>query len=245
MARFSLNYESLKDLVYEYLHRQILTARLKPGDKIRETEICQALNISRTPVREALIKLEAEGFLTNLARRGFIVKTTNLKEIEDMYKTIGCLEGYAARMAAPRMRPEDLGMLSELDTKMREAFHMGKNLDFDRDNVLFHNVYLKVNQNDTINEIVSLLKKKIYDFYLPRKFILKWYEKALPEHAKILALFKRGDPEKLEKYIRDVHWNFEENLRYIREDLSLRQGPNAIRQKPKARSSSKKKAIVT
>ena len=221
MSRFILNFESLKDMVYEYLQNQRATSRLKPGEKIRENEICAALNISRTPVREALIKLEAEGFLTILPRRGFIVKKITLKEIEDVYKTIGCLEGYAARLASGIMKDSEFAALSDLDKKMQDALTRARFSDFSRYNLFFHDVYLKSINNETISGTVALLKKKIYDYSINMKVIPSWYEKAAYEHAEIIALFKKGDSKELENYIREVHWNFEENLKYIKEELSF------------------------
>jgi DNA-binding GntR family transcriptional regulator len=136
MSRFVPHFESLKEMVYEYLQNQRAIARLKPGEKIRENEICVALKISRTPVREALIKLEAEGFLTILPRRGFIVKIITLKEIEDTYMTIGCLEGCAARLATPIMREGNFEMLIGMHKKMHGALLKGNFSDFTRYNLL-------------------------------------------------------------------------------------------------------------
>ena len=78
-------YKSLKDHVYDYIARQIMDGTLKPEQKINENVICEELNISRTPVREALIQLASEGVLKNRARKGFVVRALSEEEVAELY----------------------------------------------------------------------------------------------------------------------------------------------------------------
>jgi DNA-binding FadR family transcriptional regulator len=112
-------------------------------------------------------------------------------------------------------------MLIGMHKKMHGALLKGKFSDFTRYNLLFHDIYINSIKNETISATVALLKKRIYDYSVNMKVIPKWFEKADHEHAEIVRLFKKGDSEKLEKYIREVHWNFKENLKFIKEELSL------------------------
>ena len=84
----SLIYQSLKDHVYEYISNEIKNKKLNPNEKINEQAICNELNVSRTPVREALIQLSADGLLDITPRRGFRVKALSLKDAQDLYAVI-------------------------------------------------------------------------------------------------------------------------------------------------------------
>ena len=84
----SLIYQSLKDHVYEYISNEIKNKKLNPNEKINEQAICNELNVSRTPVREALIQLSADGLLDITPRRGFRVKALSLKDAQDLYGQI-------------------------------------------------------------------------------------------------------------------------------------------------------------
>ncbi|WP_312095119.1 GntR family transcriptional regulator, partial [Aminipila sp.] len=92
-------FQSLKDHVYDYIADQILKGNLLPNEKINENKICQELNISRTPVREALIQLSSEGVLENVPRKGFVLRTLNPREAAEIYEVVGLLDGYASVLA--------------------------------------------------------------------------------------------------------------------------------------------------
>ena len=113
-----LKHKSLKELVYEYLYKKINIGSLRPNEKLNENQICKDLNVSRTPIREALVQLENEGYIKRLQRRGFIVREINQKQIKEIYKILGCLEGLAAHDAVGRLTESDLESMLKLIQKM-------------------------------------------------------------------------------------------------------------------------------
>ena len=93
-----MEFLSLKDHVYNFIAEQIRLGKLNSNEKVNEQDICQQLNISRTPVREALIQLAADGFLDSAPRRGFRVKPLTKKEGEDIYHILAPLDALAAEV---------------------------------------------------------------------------------------------------------------------------------------------------
>jgi DNA-binding GntR family transcriptional regulator len=118
-----LDYKSLKDLVYDYLRKNMEDGILKPGDLIDEKNLSNKLKISRTPVREALILLQAEGFVTILPRRRMFVNELKLQDIQDIYQLLGALEGAAAAGAVEKMTDEDIKKIEDMTKKMRRALN--------------------------------------------------------------------------------------------------------------------------
>ena len=92
-------FKTLKDHVYDYISQQILEGNLKPSESINESDISEALSVSRTPVREALIQLSCEGMLENVPRKGFILKGTTEKEAAELYQIIGALDALSATLS--------------------------------------------------------------------------------------------------------------------------------------------------
>ena len=206
---------SLKDKVYLFLKDEIAQGNLKPGERIKEKEIAQQFDISRTPIREALLQLEMEGFVKFLPRRGIIVRELTVKEITDVWQTIGVLEGGAAALAATRMNKRDLATLERLTQRMEKALDEENYDEYNRLNLRFHETFLKKSGNEQLYEIIIRLKKRIYEHPVKMVTIPEWERKAFREHLELLKIFKQKDAQKAETYLREVHWNLEENLPFI------------------------------
>jgi DNA-binding GntR family transcriptional regulator len=211
-----LDYKSLKDLVYDYLRKNMEDGVFKPGDLIDEKNLSNKLKISRTPVREALILLQAEGFVTILPRRRMFVNELKLQDIEDIYQLLGALEGAAAAGAVEKMTDEDLKKLEDMTMKMRRALEEGDFETYGNYNWEIHDLFLKINGNRILRRIVTLHKKRIYSFphILKKKEILQreipqWDAQTMEYHEKMVELCKKKDKDGLRELIRDYHWSFE------------------------------------
>jgi DNA-binding GntR family transcriptional regulator len=97
----------------ELIRQAILDGRLDPGSRLKEEELARELGISRTPVREALLMLQAEGLIETTPNRGAVVRTHDAADLIDLYQLRALLEGYAARLAAARVSEEELGLLGD------------------------------------------------------------------------------------------------------------------------------------
>lgn len=201
---------SLKDHVYQYIAEQISRGELIPGEKINENEICRELNISRTPVREALIQLSSEGVLENVPRKGFIIKQMKEAEARQLYEVIGVLDGLAAQLACPRLTQKHLKDMAFYIDSMDLAIRSGNYEMYYKQQEIFHNLYLQECGNEVLIRTLSQLKNKFvsktYDLSTDNddKEVLRTTN---DEHRVILDLFHKKDSSGLLNYLQQIHWN--------------------------------------
>ena len=139
MKKPILNIKSLKEQVYDYLREEFRLHRLKPGAIINMDTTSKELGISKTPLREALLQLEMEGFVTIVPRRGIYVNSLSIKEIKEFYQVIGALEGSAILECANKMKKEDIEKMAKYNDEMEKAIEKDnfdlfydKNISFPR-----------------------------------------------------------------------------------------------------------------
>ncbi|MGC2873472.1 GntR family transcriptional regulator [Ihubacter sp. mB4P-1] len=202
-------FKTLKDHVYEYIAAQIREGNLIPDQRINENIICEELNISRTPVREALIQLSAEGILENKARRGFLIRSISEKDVRELYSVIGILDGYAANLACNALTEQDYADLSFYIEAMDLAIRSGNYDMYHKQQVSFHQLYIdKCGNNaliDTIAKSKNKLLKKTYS-EATHQDAKKVLHATNDEHREILRLFQTKDKEGLFRFLSQTHW---------------------------------------
>jgi DNA-binding GntR family transcriptional regulator len=210
-----LGYQSLKNLVYQYIRDQMKSGELKQGDTINMEKTSQKLGVSKTPLREALIKLEAEGFVRIVPWRGVFVSELTLQDFKDCYQIIGALECSALLAAAPLLKKREVARMAAVNVEMREAIGAG---DFDRyyeRNLEFHRTYLDLASNRTLSDTVDILKKKLYEFSRPKEFLHEWEEVSMKEHERLVEFLAAGRFRDAADYLRNTIWSFEVQRSYI------------------------------
>ena len=212
-----LNIKSLKEQVYEYLREQMRTGALRPGSVIDMEETSGRLGVSKTPLRDALLQLEMEGFVSILPRRKVVVNVLTLQDIRDYYEIIGALESAALVAAFPRLGQAEIEAMETLNAAMKNAIDAD---DFDlyyEKNLAFHSVFLNLSGNEPLKKTVNTLKKRLYDFPRQQGFVKAWELASIGEHAELVAFLRRGDMRQAVAQIRDVHWSFAAQEPYINE----------------------------
>jgi len=203
-----LNVKSLKEQVYEYLREQMRHGGILPGSAIDMEETSKKLGVSKTPLRDALLQLEMEDFVTILPRRMIVVNALSEQDIRSYYEIIGALESMALLMAFERLKPSDIDNMAALNDSMKRA--LGEN-DFDAyydRNLAFHNTFLNLCGNASLVKIVNNLKKRLYDFPRRQGFVKEWEEASVGEHQTLVDLLRAGRSQDAANHIRDVHWSF-------------------------------------
>lgn len=209
----ALNYKSLKNLVYEHLYKSINNGHLKPGEKINENQLCKDLQVSRTPIREALIQLENEGYIHRLNRRGFVVREISQEKIREIYQIIGCLEGLAASLAVGNLSDDDFNFLRDLIAKMDLSIEKRKIREYFAQQRSFHDVYIAASRNEELFNLITSLKKrfikKAYFMHENEDFLYKNLKRNNNEHKQILKMLEEGDKAGVNRFLVDVHWNYD------------------------------------
>ncbi len=207
------NHKSLKEHVYQYLYEKINKGNLRPNNKINENQLCKDLDVSRTPIREALIQLEDEGYIERLPRRGFIVKEISQGKIREIYEILGFLEGAAASLAIDKLTDQEIVAMSKLIARMDEAIEARRVHEYFKLQRIFHDVYITSCGNNELRDHITSLKKrfvkKAYLLHENEDVLFKTLSKNNNEHKKILELFEKQDKAGVESYLRSVHWNFD------------------------------------
>lgn len=157
-------YKPLREVVVETLRQAIQNGTLQPGERLMEIPLAEELGVSRTPIREAIRKLELEGFVIMIPRRGAYVANITLKDITQVFELRSALEELAAGLAAERITEEEIETLERMLVEIGE--HM-ENKDMERvvaADVAFHEVLYKASRNDRLVEIVHNLREQTYRF---------------------------------------------------------------------------------
>jgi DNA-binding GntR family transcriptional regulator len=210
-----INSQCLRDQIYDHLRDDIKRGALKPGASINMDNLSKELNISKTPLREALIKLECQGFVEMLPRRGVKVKELTYGELKEYYEVIGFLESSVVYSVFDQLRsPSIIEKMKQSNSQQRILLN---NQEFDRYyqlNLEFHNILLTLSNNKTLNEIVVPLKKRLYDFPWHRLWE-DWEKINLDEHDKLIENIETGDRLKAAAVLRDEHWGWKKHEPYF------------------------------
>jgi len=211
-----INTKSLKEQVYEYLREQIHRQDLQAGSVINMEATSRKLGISKTPLRDALIQLEMEGFVTIAPRKGIYVNGLTIDEVKDFYQVIGALESSALSVCFNKIKPSHTDKMEKLNREMKGAVEKNNFNLFYKKNLAFHNVYIHLSGNRSLIQIVNNLKKRLYDFPSQTKWIKEWEESSIEEHQQLVEAIKAGDLRAAAAVIHDVHWSFDVQEKFIR-----------------------------
>jgi DNA-binding GntR family transcriptional regulator len=205
----------LREQVYDHLRGLLNRGELRPGHFLDLVGLAARLGVSRTPLRDALLQLEAEGFVTILPRRGVQVLSLGRDDIRHIYEIVGALEGAALLAAFPRLGRGEAAALRSLNREMKAAVEAG---DFDRyyeRNLAFHDVFLDRCDNERLVRLVRALKQRLYDWPRRRGFVKAWELASVREHAAFARLVARGEARGAADHLRDVHWSYAVQERFV------------------------------
>jgi len=205
---------TLREKVYNYLREELAKGVLIPGSYIDQKAICDNLNISRAPLRDALIQLETEQFIEILPRRGVLIKKLTLADIQSSYEVIGSLEASVVLSEFHKIKPSHIDKLETTNIRLKETLDNEQFDAYYEFNLKFHSIFLSLSKNLLLNHILLPLKQRLTDF--PRMtYDRQWELVNLREHQRFIDSVKAGNQNAAASIIKYEHWSFEhhqENL---------------------------------
>lgn len=190
---------SLTDQAYEIIKGAIVSLKLKPGERLKESMLAEELGISTTPIKGALAQLKQEGFVENTRFRGASVAEINDRDVEEIFELRELLEGAAVKRAAIIFSSEDLQKGEALLEKMREAYKAGDTESYATPSRDFHYLFTRafgnqrmINTLKTFSDQLERIRRTIIVAPGNIPLFIKDYEK-------ILEALKKREPEEAER----------------------------------------------
>lgn len=185
----------LSDQVYNFLKNIIVEKKLVSGEKISERKIAKNLNVSVTPVREALRKLSMEGFITLNAHQSAIVNAISDKDFEDIMLVREALEGVAARLATKKLNKERIKKLEKKIKEMENLTPEKKKISFSTISSEFHSMIVNFSENKKLINFHKNLYEQTNLFRYQLLYSEKRIKSGIIDHQKILEKMKNGQPD--------------------------------------------------
>lgn len=194
---------ALTEWTYQYIKEMILNLEIKPGEQINIEEFTEKLEVSRTPIREAFLKLESEGLIDVRPRVGYFVVEITEQDIQDLFEIREIIETRAARKAAESLTDEELESIKELIQDCYKAVEIGDFQKFVPAEIKFHGFLQENIENRRLLAIMDGLNDLMYRVRVLSLQSQENVEKTLIEHQKILDALVQRDGDLAEKAMND------------------------------------------
>ena len=181
----------------------IMEGVFKPGEKIQEQDLCERFGVSRTPLREALRVLAAEGLLTLTPNRGARIALSTVEEIEELYPLIGALEGLAGELACARITDAEIDRIEKLHETMLAHYKRGEFVASKKVNKEIHDAIFEAAGNASLTLQYRNLMIRTHSIrYFVRKSPERWRQ-AIDDHEQIISALRARDGARLGQTLRE------------------------------------------
>ena len=195
-------YLPLRDVVFNTLRQAIITGEFAPGERLMEIALANRLGVSRTPVREAIRKLELEGLVVMIPRKGAEVAKITEKDLRDVLEVRSSLEELAAELAAERMNDEVKEKLEKALKEFEEAIESDDNAAIADSDVDFHDVIFEATGNARLIQIINNLREQMYRYRLEYVKDTEYHTVLLNEHRELAKAMVEGRKEDARKIMK-------------------------------------------
>ena len=185
----------LRDVVFNTLRKAILTGELKPGERLMEIHLANRLGVSRTPIREAIRKLELEGLVTMIPRRGAEVAQITEKSMKDVLEVRRALDALCAELACDRISEEEMGKLEEACAGFEKATRTGDTTAIAKAVVALHDIIVAATGNRRLVQLVNNLAEQMYRYRFEYIKDESQHERLVEEHRIIYESIRAKDRE--------------------------------------------------
>jgi DNA-binding GntR family transcriptional regulator len=194
---------SLRDRAYAAIKEAILSLKLEPGMPVVENDLAQQLGISKTPVRDALLELEHEGFVTRIQFKGTYVTDVTMRDVAEIFQLRAVLEGLAARLATPLLSTEELEQIDISLTAAEAALDEGDLALCSELGQCIHNAIIDKAGSQRLTSITHNLDDHVRRFRVLSDRISGRLNKSVKEHRRVQAALCQRDPAAAEQAMRD------------------------------------------
>jgi len=187
------SYQPLREVVFETMRNAIRTGILRPGQRLMEIHVAEELGVSRTPVREAIRKLELEGYVIMMPRRGTYVANLSIRDVNEVFEIRTALDSLANGLAAERISDDELEELQRLLVKIGEYIEkndMNKIVEID---TKFHDLLYKASRNNRLVGIISNLREQLTSYRTKSMSYPGRLRETLDEHRRIVDTIAQGN----------------------------------------------------
>ncbi len=192
-------YLPLRDVVYNTLRGAILKGELKPGERLMEIQLANKLGVSRTPVREAIHKLDQEGLVLMIPRKGAEVADITEKSLRDVLDVRKALEELAVKRACEKITKEEITELRNAGEAFETALAGKDVVEIAEADVQFHDVIYKATDNQKLISLLNNLSEQMYRYRVEYLKDERVFPRLAQEHEQIVDLIARRDPEEAAK----------------------------------------------
>ncbi|MGL5513392.1 MAG: GntR family transcriptional regulator [Sporomusa sp.] len=206
------SYKPLREVVAETLREAIASGILRAGERLMEIQLAEELGVSRTPVREAIRKLELEGFVVMMPRRGTYVADLSIKDINEVFEIRTALDVLAAGLAVERITEEELEQLERLLVEIGELLEQGDVDKLVESDSQFHDVLYRASRNDRLVGIINNLREQFTRF---RSISIKYpgrMQDTVNEHRRLVEAIASRDIDLAQQIAREHMENSEQTL---------------------------------
>ncbi|WP_340025599.1 GntR family transcriptional regulator [Paenibacillus sp. FSL K6-1096] len=192
-----------KDNTYSILKQKIIDSELEPDQAVNEEGLAALLGVSRTPLREAIQRLEQEDFLIRQPNGRLRVAPLSLTEVEEVFQIRSMLEGHIARSAARNATPGDIQRLTQILDRLKYSFQTGERQDFVSYGFEFHDYLSDISGLKTFGKVLGQLRDRSLRYCRYVSLHGDWNTQADEEHLKILRRIAAGDEDGAEQAMRE------------------------------------------
>ncbi|MCR5755921.1 MAG: GntR family transcriptional regulator [Acetatifactor sp.] len=185
----------LRDVVFKTLRQAILTGELKPGERLMEIHLANKLGVSRTPIREAIRKLELEGLVTMIPRRGAEVAQITEKSMNDVLEVRRALDALCVELACERITPEELEELKKACIAFEEAVKTKDTRKIAQADVALHDIIVHATGNERLVQLVNNLAEQMYRYRFEYIKDASQHQNLVEEHRIIYESIVNKDQE--------------------------------------------------
>ncbi len=195
--------QSLAQMIHQALRRGILRGEIPPGHRLVEERLAREMGASRTPVREALQRLEQERLIEKLPRGGYEIRHVAPRDLEEIFGIRSLLESYAAALATRRIRPEVIRGLEAIIEESRNCLEVRDLERFIELNTQFHDSLYRASESERLCAMIQQMWDYFYRYRRVLLLVQGMPETSLQDHERMIRAMKEGDERAVETLVRE------------------------------------------